>query len=113
MNLPSQPDLEAPLQAAAHAPAARPRTPRRSNRAWERAVLWVHRQADRFDLIPAEFGREAEVDDTDAGSIAREWRRQARLWADYNPEEMFALKAGAVGLGLGLVVLLMLVGAVR
>jgi hypothetical protein len=40
-----------------------------------------------------------------------EWRRQLRLWAAYNPEEVLALKAGAVALGLALVVLLAVVGA--
>ena len=113
MNPPPRPELEAPLQDIADTPAA-PRGGRsRLRRAGDATVLWLHRLADRFDLVPTEFGRDTEVDDTDAGSIAREWRRQAKLWADYNPEEMFALKAGAAGLGLGLVVLLMLVGAVR
>ena len=86
---------------------------RRLRRMTGEAVLWLHRQADRFDLIPSEFGRESEVVEGDARSIAREWWRQARLWAAYNPEEMFALKAGAVALGLALVILIVLVGAVR
>jgi len=79
----------------------------------ERLVLWLHRRAERMDLVPPEFGQEAEVDETDAGSLAREWLRQAKLWAGYNPEEMLALKAGAVALGVALLVLIVLVGAIR
>lgn len=79
----------------------------------ERLILWLHRQADRLDLIPAEFGDETPVDHADAGSLAREWLRQARLWASYNPEEMLALKAGAVALGAALLGLVILVAAIR
>jgi len=115
MDPPSPVDLDSASQAAAPAPAARPRTPlkARVRRAGERAVLWLHRQADRFDVIPTEFGEDVEVDQTDARAILREWLRQARLWAGYNPEEMFALKAGAVAVGLALLMLVALVGAVR
>jgi len=77
-----------------------------------RTVLWLHGLADRHDLVPFDFGKEAEVDTADPRALAREWWRQARLWADYNPEEMFALKAGALALGLALIVLIVLVGAV-
>jgi hypothetical protein len=77
----------------------------------ERAVLWLHRQADRLDLIPAEFGKEAVVDEADGGSLAREWLRQAKLWAGYNPEEMLALKVGGVLLGGALLALIVLVRA--
>jgi hypothetical protein len=79
----------------------------------ERAVLWLHRRVERMDLVPGEFGRDAEVDQTDAGSLAREWLRQAKLWAGYNPEEMLALKAGALALGVALLLLIVLVGAIR
>jgi hypothetical protein len=75
----------------------------------ERAVLWLHRQADRMDLIPEEFGKEAAIDEADGGSLAREWLRQAKLWAGYNPEEMLALKVGGVLLGGALLVLIVLV----
>ena len=79
----------------------------------ETAVLWLHRQAERLDLTPPEFGQEREVDPTDGGAVRREWVRQAKLWAGYNPEQMLALKAGAVALGIALLVLVILVGAIR
>ncbi|MFC3070069.1 hypothetical protein [Phenylobacterium soli] len=79
----------------------------------EQAVLWIHRQADRLDLIPSEFGDETPVDREDAGSVAREWLRQAKLWAAYNPEQMLALKAGAAALGGALLVLVLIVAAIR
>lgn len=87
--------------------------PDRRRGAGGRTVLWLHRQADRMDLVPPEFGREAEVDPGDGGSLLKEWLRQARLWADYNPEQLLALKAGAVALGIALLVLVILVGAIR
>jgi hypothetical protein len=74
-------------------------------------VLWLHRQADRLDLIPSEFGDGRPVDLQDPRAVVGEWRRQLRLWAAYNPEEVLALKAGAVALGLALLVLLAVVGA--
>ena len=79
----------------------------------ERVVLWLHRQAERLDMVPTEFGDETPVDRQDAGSLVTEWLRQARLWAGYNPEEMLALKAGAVALGVALLFLVVLVGAIR
>lgn len=75
------------------------------------AILWLHRQADRLDLIPSEFGDETPVDTGDAWKVAAEWRRQLRLWAAYNPEEVLAMKAGAVTLGAALVILVAVVGA--
>jgi hypothetical protein len=98
-------DLEAPS-------AAGPR-PGRLRRMGERLVIWLHREAQRRDLVPAEFGEREPVDETDAAALVREWTRQARLWADYNPEEMLALKAGAIGLGAALLVLVVLIGAIR
>lgn len=59
-----------------------------------RLVLAAHRQAERLDLVPAEFGAESQVDSNDATAILAEWIRYARFWAGYNPEEMFALKVG-------------------
>ena len=54
----------------------------------------MHQLADRFDLIPTEFGRDAPVDESDARSVRAEWVRHLKLWAAYNPEEIFALKVG-------------------
>jgi hypothetical protein len=104
-------DLERPPSASG--PDMRHRAASALRTASDSTVLWLHRQADRFDLVPTEFGREAEVDPGDARSVAREWWRQARLWAAYNPEEMFALKVGAVAFGAALIGLVLLVGAVR
>lgn len=78
-----------------------------------RLILWAHHQADRMDLIPTEFGDETFVDHADARSVAREWLRQAKLWASYNPEEMLALKVGAAMLGAALLALVILVAAIR
>jgi hypothetical protein len=79
----------------------------------EKMVVWLHAQAERMDMTPAEFGDEAPVDPSDARSLVREWLRQARLWAAYNPEQLLGLKAGAVALGIALLVLVALVGAIR
>lgn len=95
---------------AASAPQAKPRHLRQAG---EKAVLWLHRYADRMDLVPPEFGQEAQVDHADGGSLLREWVRQGRLWAAYNPEQMLALKAGAVALGIALLTLVILIGAIR
>lgn len=112
-------DLEAPPRPAA-GPAREPLFRRIADQSvrslrptGEKTVLWLHRQADRMDLVPPEFGQEAEVDRESAGSLVKEWIRQAKLWAGYNPEEMLALKAGAVALGVALLVLVFLVGAIR
>ena len=86
---------------------------RLGTRAGARLVLWLHRQAERADRVPSEFGDETPVDRADARAVAREWLRQARLWAAYNPEQMFALKVGLTALGLALLVLILLVGAIR
>jgi hypothetical protein len=51
------------------------------------------------------------VDAADAQAVAAEWVRRFRLWAAYNPERMFALKAGALALGLLIAALLIGVGA--
>ncbi len=60
-----------------------------------RVILGVHGIADRLDLVPPEFGREQPVDERNPDAVAAEWARYLRLWADYNPEEVFALKVGA------------------
>jgi hypothetical protein len=78
-----------------------------------RTIVWLHQQADRMDLVPPEFGDEKPVDRADAGSLLKEWVRQARLWAGYNPEQVLGLKVGAVALGVALVLLVALVGAIR
>lgn len=93
--------------------ASRPAAGGRLRLAAESLILWLHRKADRWDLIPSEFGEEAPVDQSDAGAVAREWLRQLRLWAAYNPEEVLALKAGVAILGAALLGLVILVGAVR
>ena len=87
--------------------------PDRLRQVGETTVVWLHRQADRLDLVPPEFGQDAAVDPADGGSLFREWVRQARMWASYNPEQMLALKAGTVALGVALLVLVILVGAIR
>jgi len=92
-------------------PTARP--PERLKRAGESTLVWLHRQALRLDLVPAAFGDEAPVDENDAGSLVREWRRQLRLWADYSPEQVLAIKLGSLALGVALVVLVILVGTIR
>lgn len=101
------PDMDAPSRPTAGGHGGRLR------RLGENLVLWLHRQADRWDLIPAEFGGEAPVDQADAAAVAREWLRQLRLWAAYNPEEVLALKAGGAVLGAALLALVILVAALR
>jgi hypothetical protein len=101
-------DLQAPAGSAAESKPGN-----RLRQAGEKAVVWLHAQAERMDLVPTEFGDETPVDRSDAQLLLREWRRQARLWASYNPEEMLALKAGAVALAVALLVLVALVGAIR
>jgi len=95
------------------APAVARQRPGRLRRMGDRLVIWLHREAQRRDLVPAEFGEREPVDEADARALVREWTRQAQLWADYNPEELLALKAGAVGLGAALLVLIILIGAIR
>lgn len=106
------PSTDLDLQASPLKPSLRESLEARTRHAVRAGVLWAHRQADRFDLIPSDFGKETEVDPADAGSLAREWGRQLKLWMAYNPEEMLAIKAGAVALGVALIVLVVIVGAV-
>lgn len=80
-----------------------------ARRARDRSVLGLHRMADRFDLVPPEFGREQPVDEADAGAVMTEWSRYFRLWADYNPEEIFALKVGAALLLAAIIALWLLI----
>lgn len=108
MDPTSQLELEAP----AVKPSLKVSLEARLRRAAKQSVLWLHAQADRFDLIPAEFGQEAQVDTASARSVAREWLRQLKLWMAYNPEEMLAIKAGVAALGVALIVLVVIVGAV-
>jgi hypothetical protein len=112
-------ELEAPTRAADR-PARDPLLRRLADQSvrqlrphGEKTVLWLHRQADRMDLVPPDFGEERPVDRDNAESLVKEWIRQARLWAGYNPEQVLALKAGAVALGVALMVLIILVGAIR
>lgn len=73
-------------------PASLNRLPRRLADA---ATLRAHRLACRWDVTPQEFGRDAPVDEDDPQAVRREWLRQLRLWAAYNPEQVFALQVGA------------------
>ena len=98
---------------------AQGRPPTWAGRAWaalgrggDRLVLAVHRAADRFDLVPPEFGRESPIDESDARSVRQEWWRYLRLWSAYNPEEVFALKVGGVLLATTVVALWLAIGLV-
>lgn len=75
------------------------------------AVLQAHALAVRLDRVPPEFGDGDPVDETDPQALAREWRRQYRIWADSSPEQLFAIKVGAVLLGGALIVLLIFIAA--
>jgi hypothetical protein len=108
METASKLDLERPPEAAGQR--------KRENglrHAGERTIVWLHEQADRMDLVPPEFGDGKPVDSADAGSLLKEWVRQARLWESYNPEQVLGLKVGAVALGLALLVLVALVRAIH
>jgi hypothetical protein len=76
------------------------------------AVVRAHALALRLDRVPEGFGDEIAVDETDPKALRREWLRQLRQWADYSPEEVFALKAGALMLGAVLVGLLIVVAVI-
>lgn len=84
---------------------------RAGDRALDALVLRGHGLAVRFDRVPQEFGEEAPVDEADPKALRREWLRQLELWAGYNPEEVFAWKAGAAVFGAVLVVLVIFVAA--
>jgi hypothetical protein len=75
-------------------------------------VLRAHGLAVRLDRVPEGFGDDAPVNEADAGAVRREWLRLLRQWADYSPEEVFALKAGALMLGAVLVGLLIMVAVI-
>jgi hypothetical protein len=107
-----EPSSNLELQAPPEPPVERkPDNPMR--RLAANAVVWLHDRAERMDLVPPEFGDAEPVDRGDAVSLIKEWLRQARLWADYNPEQVLALKAGAAALGFALLVLVALVRAIR
>lgn len=59
----------------------------------DRIVLGLHRLVERLNLTPPEFGAEPLAD---AATVRSAWRRYLRLWEDYNPGEVFALKVGGV-----------------
>jgi hypothetical protein len=99
--------------AAPPAARARLRIGARAQRLADRLILAAHRLAERLERVPSEFGKAGPVDEGDAGAVANEWLRCLRLWADYNPEELFALKAGAAVLAVVLVGFWLLVGLVR
>ena len=95
--------------------------PRATPRAWfagvagrllDAAVLKAHALAVRFDRVPDSFGVDVALDEADPKALRREWLRQLHLWADYSPEQVFALKAGALMLGAVLAVLLIVVAVI-
>jgi hypothetical protein len=104
--------IAAPKPAQASASLWR-RTAALPGHARDAAVLFGHRLAARLDLIPPEFGSETPLDETDPKAVLAEWLRYLRLWAGYNPEELFALKVGAAMLLAALVALWMAVGLLR
>ncbi|MCR5875319.1 hypothetical protein LRS10_14685 [Phenylobacterium sp. J426] len=75
------------------------------------AVLRLHALAVRLDRVPSEFGDVAPVDETDPRAVRAEWLRQYRIWADSNPERLFAIKVGGLLLGVPLLVLLAVIAA--
>src|SRR5688500_10003177 len=96
---------------AAEAAPSRLKISRLVRRGADAATLRAHALAVRLDRVPETFGEETAVDETDARAVRAEWVRLVRAWADYSPEEVFALKAGALGLA-GVLALLLVVVAV-
>lgn len=88
----------------------RARIARTALRLRDKLVLALHGLALRLDLVPPEFGREAPVDESDAREVIAEWVRYGKLWAGYNPEEVFALKVGGALLLAAVVAVWLLVG---
>ena len=84
---------------------------RLTDRIVDAAVLQAHGLAVRLDRVPQEFGDADPVDEADPKALRREWRRQFQIWADSSPEQLFALKVGAVLLGGPLVLLLIFIAA--
>jgi hypothetical protein len=76
-------------------------------------VLRGHGLARRFDAIPQEFGAPDGIDEDDPKALRAEWLRQLRLWADYNPEEVFALKVGGGLLLAAVAALWLAIGTIR
>jgi hypothetical protein len=91
--------------------ASSPSTAPSRRRLRDSAILQCHRLADRFELLPPEFGERAQVDEGDPDAVLAEWVRCVRQWADYSPEQVFALKVGGGLFIATLVGLLLLVGA--
>ena len=87
------------------------RLARWTDEALDVAVLRGHALAIQLDRVPQEFGDADPVDETDPKALRREWRRQFRIWADSSPEQLFAIKVGAVLLGGTIVLLLAFVAA--
>ncbi|MDB5447025.1 MAG: hypothetical protein JWQ97_2342 [Phenylobacterium sp.] len=79
----------------------------------ERLVLSSHALAVRLDLVPPEFGQPTAVDEADPHAVLAEWLRCMRLWADYNAEEVFAIKVGVALLGAALLALWVAVGLMQ
>lgn len=77
------------------------------------AILRAHAWAEASDLVPDDYGGGAEIARHDAEVIAREWRRQLRRWAVFNPEEALAWKVGAAALGTVLLALVWVIASWR
>ncbi|WP_041373294.1 hypothetical protein [Phenylobacterium zucineum] len=96
-------------------PRAKIREGGRPGRLWrgvaDAAVLRLHALAVRFDWTPQAFGDAGPVDETDPSALRAEWLRQYRTWADASPEQLFAIKVGAVLLGGAIAGLLILIAA--
>jgi hypothetical protein len=82
--------FKAAIDAGAGAPLVRA-----CGRLFDTLTVKLHAAAERLDALPQEFGDTVPVDTTDPVALRREWLRQLRMWASYNPEDVFALKAGA------------------
>lgn len=74
----------------------------------DKGALALHHLIERLGLVPPELSVEPSADAT---VVRSEWRRYLRLWHDYKPEELFALKVSAA-LGLTAIVALGLTMAI-
>ena len=101
---------KAVLPAASAEPRAKP--PGLLDRILDAVVLKGHGLAVRLERLPVGFGDAGPVDEADPRALRREWLRQLRLWADSSPEELFALKAGALMLGAAIAAMLIVVAVI-
>ena len=84
------------------APRERPSRDGVGRRLLDALTLRAHALAVALDRVPDEFGDAEPVDERDAAALRREWLRHLRIWADSSPEQVFALKAGGLMLGVAL-----------